>query len=99
MSAKTQHPITAARKRRLMTQTQLAELLGVTQSRVAEYEGDVKIPTPESIVRVNQALGLGWELWLWYGLLPPEVAQAAREDPARITRALRRAIRPRPDPR
>lgn len=48
--------IRAARKRKGLTQKQLAEKMGVTETYISQYERDLRRPKPETVRRIAAAL-------------------------------------------
>ena len=48
--------IRAARKRKGLTQKQLAEKMGVTETYISQYERDLRRPKPDTIKRIAAAL-------------------------------------------
>ena len=48
--------IRAARKRKGLTQKQLAEKMGVTETYISQYERDLRRPKPETVKRIADAL-------------------------------------------
>ena len=49
--------IKALRKQAKMTQTELAELMGVTQGAVAQWEREQSLPNPRQLTALAKALG------------------------------------------
>ena len=50
--------IRAARKRKGLTQKQLAEKMGVTETYISQYERGLRQPKPETVKRIADALGI-----------------------------------------
>lgn len=66
--------IRAIRAARGLSQAALAELVGVRQHRLSEWETGVILPSPSSLERLAEALGCRWTDFYVAG---PEPANAA----------------------
>ena len=75
------------RKAKGLTQTELGELVGISQRVVTYYEHEGGSPSPELLVRFAKALGLPCEVLL--GLKQP-VATTEPADNLRLQRRFRR---------
>lgn len=64
------HRLKVTRKQRKLSQAKLAERCGLSQSAIANYEGQSRT-TPKDVFPIAQALGVNAE-WLLKGTLPKE---------------------------
>ena len=52
--------ITAKRKEKKLTQSELGEMCGVAQRTIAAYENGERRPSPEVAKRIGEVLGFPW---------------------------------------
>ena len=79
----------ATRKERKLSQAKLAERCGLSQSAIANYEGQSR-STPKDVFPIAQALGVTAE-WLLKGTLPKEPVSYVSIDQNRL-----RTVEPNP---
>lgn len=73
-----------------LSQTDLADKLGVTKTLLSLYESGKRVPTEEHVEELASALGMPSELLrLGPGKLPPDVQQALANDAAGVVAAVR----------
>lgn len=53
--------ILAARRAAELTQVQVAELSGISQSKLSKYERGEKSPQLETVKRIGDAIGVDWK--------------------------------------
>lgn len=81
-----------ARRRAGLTQLQLAERLGVPQSRVADWERGARGVPDALLESLAEALTVEpAEIEVAQGRIPTEAGELAAREPGRIVRAIRRA--------
>lgn len=81
--------LTFARKKRDMTQTQLADAVGVTQSAISRYETDQDLPAGNVLLKILEVLEIRWK-WLETGEDPMHqkpLSEEAREIAERVMAA------------
>lgn len=78
-----------ARKKLDLTQTQLANAVGVTQSAISRYEADDDLPAGDVLLRILEVLEIRWK-WLLFGEEPmqePLMDRDVREIAERLMEA------------
>jgi transcriptional regulator with XRE-family HTH domain len=70
------------RKERKLSQAKLARLCGLSQSAIANYEGQTR-SNPKDVFRIAEALGVSAD-WLARGTLPKEPMNYVFMDPNRL---------------